>query len=116
MISFDVENMPHRTDFLSDLVLLRNDPAVALNVRAEAMKGNPHAQYAMGLICAEGRGVVLDNSASYAWLTLAVMQGDRDAETLRNIIGVELSDAEFELGKRLASELTQQIENYNNMH
>jgi len=87
-----------------------------VNVRAEAMKGNPHAQYAMGLICAEGRGVTQDNSASYAWLTLAVLQGDRDAVALRNIIGVELSEAEFELGKKLASELIQQIEKYNQRH
>jgi TPR repeat protein len=108
--------MSHRTDFLGDLILLRNDPAVAQTVRAEAMNGNPHAQYAMGLICAEGRGVALDHSLSYAWLTLAVMQGDRDAEALRNVIGVELSDAEYELGKQLASELAQQIENHNNMH
>jgi TPR repeat protein len=108
--------MSHRTDFLSDLVLLRNDPLVVTTVRAEAMKGNPHAQYAMGLICAEGRGVNQDNSASYAWLTLAVLQGDRDAETLRNIVGVELSDAEFQQGKKLASELIQQIEKHNAMH
>lgn len=108
--------MSHRTDFLSDLVLLRNDPDVALTVRCEAMKGNPHAQYAMGLICAEGRGVVIDVSASYAWLTLAVLQGDRDAERLRNIIGVELSDAEFVQAKKLASELAQQIEVHDDMH
>jgi TPR repeat protein len=116
MIPFNVPNMPHRTDFLSDLILLRNDPDVALTVRAEALKGNPHAQYAMGLICAEGRGVALDNAASYAWLTLAVMQGDRDAVALRNIIGVELSDTEFELGKKLASELMQQIEMHGDIH
>jgi TPR repeat protein len=108
--------MPHRTDFLSDLVLLRNDPQVAINVRAEAMKGNPHAQYAMGMICAEGRGVVQDNSASYAWLTLAVLQGDRDAEILRNVVGVELSEAEYQQGKKLASELIQQIETHNERH
>lgn len=108
--------MSHRTDFLSDLVLLRNDPGVARNIRIEAMKGNPHAQYAMGLICAEGRGVVIDTPASYAWLTLAVLQGDRDAERLRNVVGVELSDAEFAQGKLLASEFAQEIEKNNAMH
>lgn len=108
--------MSHRTDFLSDLVLLRNDPAVAARVRVEAINGNPHAQYAMGLICAEGRGVVVNGTESYAWLTLAVLQGDRAAENLRTIVAVELSDAEFERGKALASELALEIERNNAVH
>jgi TPR repeat protein len=106
----------HRTDFLSDLVLLRNDPSVVVSVRAEALKGNPHAQYAMGLIYAEGRGVSLDRAESYAWLTLAVMQGDREAEVLRSIVGVELDDDEFNQGKRLAGELARQIETNQDGH
>lgn len=108
--------MVHRTDFLSDLVLLRNDPVVAARVRQEAMQGNPHAQYAMGLICAEGRGVVVDLAESWAWLTLAVLQGDREAAMLRNVVGVELSDTEFENGKILAGQLARQIEKNNNVH
>ncbi len=108
--------MPHRTDFLRDLVLLRNDPELAHDVRAEAIKGNPHAQYAMGLICAEGRGVAINGTESYAWLTLAVLQGDRAAETLRTIVAVELSDDEFDRGKALASQLAQEIERNNASH
>lgn len=108
--------MPHETDFLTDLVLLRNDPEVVEQVETHALKGNPHAQYALGLIYAEGRGVRVDLSASWAWLTLAVMQGDRDAETLRNIVGIDLSDDEYRAGKALAAELEQTIATNSRQH
>jgi TPR repeat protein len=101
--------MTHDTSFLNDLVLLRNDPAVAARIEVRAREGNPHAQYAMGLILAEGRGVAIDLPRSWAWLTLAVMQGDREAEMLRNIVGIELSDEEYRAGKQLAAELGQAI-------
>jgi len=96
--------VPQQNDFLKELVLLRNDPELAERVLQQAHAGNVDAQYAMGLICAEGRGVPLDLVKAYAWLTLAVLQGDRDAETLRNIVGAEMTDAEFEAGKRCAAE------------
>lgn len=97
--------MKHDTAFLKDLVLLRNDPEVAADIKHRALAGNPHAQYAMGLIYAEGRGVEICLSSSYAWLTLATLQGDKDAEQLRNIVGIEMCDDEFTAGKRLAAEL-----------
>ena len=106
----------HRTDFLQELVLLRNDPAVVVTVRAEAMKGNPHAQYALGLIYAEGRGVDVELAESWAWLTLAVMQGDRDAEVLRNVVGSKLSDEEYNRGKALAGELARKIDPVKHAH
>lgn len=108
--------MTHDTDFLTDLVLLRNDPEIIENVENQAMKGNPHAQYAMGLIYAEGRGVKIDLSLSFAWLTLAVMQGDRDAETLRNIVGIDLSDEEYAAGKSLAADLERTIDSQSELH
>lgn len=97
-------------------MLLRNDPELVESVRAEALTGNPHAQYALGLIYAEGRGVKLDRAESYAWLTLAVMQGDREAEVLRTIVGIDLDDTEFANGKRLAGELARQIEHHHDAH
>ncbi|MCK7580270.1 MAG: hypothetical protein MZV65_34600 [Chromatiales bacterium] len=75
--------MPTRNDFLRELVLLRHDLELAERVRAEAFSGNADAQYVLGLIFAEGRGVDEDPVEAYAWLSLAVLQGDRDAATLR---------------------------------
>ena len=101
--------MEHDTEFLSELVLLRNNPQLVVEIEHQARNGNPHAQYAMGLIFAEGRGVGIDLPRSWAWLTLAVMQGDREAETLRNIVGIDLSDDEYRAGKVLAAELERSI-------
>ena len=108
--------MSHETDFLSDLVLLRNDPGLVTEIEQHALKGNPHAQYALGLIYAEGRGVSIDLSRSWAWLTLAVMQGDREAETLRNIVGIDLTDREYQDGKSLAADLEQAIQSGPDVH
>lgn len=101
--------MAHETDFLNELVLFRNDPELVGKVEPYALGGNPHAQYALGLIYAEGRGVDVDLAASYAWLTLAVLQGDRDAQTLRNIVGVDLTDEEFTAGRSMAAQLEKTI-------
>jgi len=86
---------------LSGLGLLRNDPEVAARVIAEAEAGDMDAQYAAGLVYAEGRGVEPDLVQSYFWLTRAVQQGDDDAERLRWYVASRLSEVEFADAKRL---------------
>lgn len=92
--------MPNKS-YLKDLILVRNDPSKVALIRDRAQKGEMDAQYAMGLIYAEGRGVEIDLAQSHYWLSLAVDQGDRDAAKLRNIIGSRMTDAEFAAAKRL---------------
>jgi TPR repeat protein len=87
--------------YLKDLILLRNDPAKVPLIRDLALRGEMDAQYAMGLIYAEGRGVEIDLAQSHYWLSLAVEQGDRDAALLRNVVGSRMSDAEYAAAKRL---------------
>ncbi len=87
--------------YLKDLILLRNDPAKVGVVRDAARRGEVDAQYAMGLIYADGRGVAIDLAQAHYWLSLAVAQGDKDADVLRNIIGSRMSDEEYEASKRL---------------
>ena len=48
------------TSYLKDLILLRNDPSKVPPIRERASRGEADAQYAMGLIYAEGRGVEID--------------------------------------------------------
>jgi TPR repeat protein len=86
---------------LSGLVLLRNDPVLAASLIAEAEKGNMDAQYAAGLIYAEGRGVEIDLVQAFFWLTCAVDQGDDDAELLRRQVGAQMGDEEFAAARRL---------------
>ena len=86
---------------LSGLGLLRNDPETAARLIAEAEKGDMDAQYAAGLIYAEGRGVEPDPVQAYFWLTRAIAQGDSDAEQLRRQVAKDMSDTEFEQARRL---------------
>jgi len=89
--------------FLQDLVLLRNDPELLLEVIPFAEDGNINAQYALGLIYAEGRGTNIDMVKSYVWLSRAIKQGDSDAQELRNIIIEQMSEAEIATAERILS-------------
>lgn len=83
------------TDFLSGLSLLRNDPHLLARALPQARAGNVHAQYAVGLIYAEGRGVATDLVAAYVWLSRAVAQGDSDARDLRSMLMLSMSVVEI---------------------
>jgi TPR repeat protein len=87
--------------YLKDLSLLRNDPSKVGVVREAALRGEVDAQYALGLIYAEGRGVPIDLAQAHYWLSLAIEQGDKDADQLRNVVGSQMTDAEYEAAKRL---------------
>jgi TPR repeat protein len=87
--------------YLKDLILLRNDPSKVGVVREAAERGEVDAYYALGLIYAEGRGVPIDLAQSHYWLSLAVEQGDKDADLLRNIVGSQMTDEEYAAAKRL---------------
>jgi TPR repeat protein len=89
------------SNYLKDLVLLRNDPSKVAPIRAAAERGEVDALYAMGLIYAEGRGVEIDLAQAHYWLSLAVAKGDRDAERLRGVVGSRMTDEEYEAAKRL---------------
>lgn len=96
-------------NYLKDLVLLRNDPAVVERVREAAARGEADAFYALGLIYAEGRGVGVDLAQAHYWLSLAIERGDEDADLLRNIVGSQMSDHEYEAAKRLRSKPVLQL-------
>jgi TPR repeat protein len=87
--------------YLKHLVLLRNDPTKVPPILEAAGRGEVDAQYALGMVYAEGRGVPVDLARAHYWLSLAVEQGDRDAELLRNIVGCQMTDEEYEAAKRL---------------
>jgi len=81
---------------LSSLALLRNDPQAAKKLLRDAEKGDVDAQYAAGLIYAEGRGVEQNDALSYFWLTLAHEQGDEDAKLLLTVVAVNMSQENYE--------------------
>ncbi|MGD8743517.1 MAG: sel1 repeat family protein [Granulosicoccaceae bacterium] len=96
-------------DFLKDIVLLRNDPALVGEIRDKALQGNTHAQYALGLVYAEGRGVDEDLIEAWAWLTLAVMRGDRDAEQLRFVVSGQMRQDQFAEAEQRAAQYEAQM-------
>lgn len=83
--------MSDRPDLMQRLMLLRHDPDLAEDLRVEAMKGNLDAQYGLGLVYAEGRGVEQDEVEAFAWLSVAMLEGDPDAEELRIIVSRNLN-------------------------
>jgi len=82
-------------DFLAALTLLSQDSDLLAEVLPQARAGNVHAQYAAGLIYAEGRGVEPDVIEAYLWLSRALDQGDQDAGILRKILMVNMVPAEI---------------------
>jgi TPR repeat protein len=76
---------------LASLTLLRNDPAVADEFLQAARQGDVDAQYGMGLIYAEGRGVEQDRARSFYWLTHAIEQGDNGAAVLRKVVATGMT-------------------------
>ena len=94
-----------RGDYLADIMLWRNDPDLAQHVEKLAREGALNAQYVMGLICAEGRGVEQDEIEAYAWLTVAAENGDADARLLRTVVAANMSAPQVESGCRRAAEL-----------
>lgn len=86
---------------LSVLSLLRNDPEVAAEMLSAAETGDVDAQYGMGLIYAEGRGVAVDLVKSYYWLSRAIKQGDRDATTLLQVVAVSMSQEQVDQARQL---------------
>jgi TPR repeat protein len=97
--------MASNEGFLRDLVLYRNDPDVARRVREAALAGDLDAQYAMGLILAEGRGVEEDLVEAFAWLSVAVLNGDHDAEDLRYVVSERMTSDQFDRAQMRAGEL-----------
>ena len=81
---------------MRELVLLHNDPALADEFYIYAIQGSVDAQYALGLIYAEGRGVEEDLVKSFAWLTVCSISGDEDALILRQVVSERMDDNEFQ--------------------
>ena len=86
---------------LSRLTLFRNDPEAAAEVLQSALQGNVDAQFAAGLIYAEGRGVPYDLVQSFYWFSKAVAQGDEDARKLRVYVGSQMCEEEYARARHL---------------
>ena len=89
---------------LRSLILLRNDPEAAAQLLQAAESGDIDAQYGMGMVYADGRGMPVDEVRAFFWLTRAVEQGDKDADALRRVVAMRMTDAQFDAAERLLKE------------
>lgn len=87
---------------ISIQALLRGDPEIVAGLLAAAEQGDVDAQYRVGLIYAEGRGVAQDEVQSFYWLSRAVQQGDADAQTLLRVVAATMTQEQHHQAKALA--------------
>jgi peptidoglycan hydrolase-like protein with peptidoglycan-binding domain len=72
--------------------------------KQSADAGNSLAQFMMGRLYAEGRGVVADNTAAYMWYDLSVSSGNGRAIAARDSIAAKLDADELDRAQTLAAE------------
>ena len=108
--------MGQSNQYLAELALYRNDPELARAIEESALQGDKNAQYALGLIYAEGRGVQYNPIESYAWLTAAAMRGDNDALLLRYMIAEVLSEDAIEEAEERAGILMMHEDGFADQH
>jgi len=87
---------------ISIQALLRGDPEIVAGLLAAAEQGDVDAQYRVGLIYAEGRGVEQDEVKSFYWLSRAVRQGDADAQTLLQVVAAAMTQEQHRQALQLA--------------
>jgi TPR repeat protein len=87
---------------ISIQALLRGDPEIVAGLLDAAEQGDVDAQYRVGLIYAEGRGVAQDEVKSFYWLSRAVQQGDADAQTLLQVVAAAMTQEQHRQAMELA--------------
>lgn len=93
---------PELDQCLREIQLLRNDSQLANRLLPFAEQDQVDAQYALGLVYAEGRGVPEDPARAFYWLSRAINNGDSDAIALRNIIGAQMTEDEYQASQRMS--------------
>lgn len=86
---------------LRSLILLRNDPEAAAELLQAAEAGDVDAQFGVGMVYADGRGMPQDDVRAMFWLTRAVEQGDKDADMLRRSVATRMTGEQFDQVEQL---------------
>lgn len=72
--------------------------------RQSAHAGNSLAQYMMGRMYAEGRGVGVDKAAAYMWFDLSASNGNSQAIAARDAIAGDLDAVEIDQAQQMAAD------------
>ncbi len=85
--------------------IARGDYQTALRlVEPLADQGVAEAQYTLGLMYRDGRGVPRDFAAAYMWLTLAIAQGGEKAKEIRDGLAKRMTHGQIEEATLLVRE------------
>ena len=77
--------------------------------RKAAEQGDAVAQYNLGIMYSDGRGVPQNYSEAYVWSSLAATSGDEDAVHNRDIYAKKLSSDALISAKQKAAKLYEKI-------
>tara|TARA_B110000467_G_C17974099_1_gene291720 strand:+ start:100 stop:438 length:339 start_codon:yes stop_codon:yes gene_type:complete len=66
-----------------------------LDTLASAEQGDVNAQFSLGVMYENGRGVPQNNVRAYVWWSVSAAQGDESARTNRDIIAKSLTPAQL---------------------
>jgi len=72
--------------------------------RSLAYQGNAEAQYNLGVIYANGRGVPQDYVVAHMWFNLAASRGDQEAAEMRDSIEKSMSAVQVAEAQKMARE------------
>jgi TPR repeat protein len=79
----------------------RENPDEAETLLRQAEQGDVDAQYAVGLVYAEGRGVERNLALAWFWLSIAARQGNQDADNLLAMVDAQMSDEERTMAREI---------------
>ena len=69
-----------------------------------AAQGNAEAQFNLGVMYYEGRGVAQDYVIAHLWLNLAAAQGNKNAEGNRDLVAKKMTQLQIAEAQKLARE------------
>lgn len=85
---------------------LRGQYSKALNeFKPLANEGNPEAQYVLGSMYAQGKGVLQDYAQAHAWFNIAASQGHEKAALYRDEIAERMTSNQVAKAQQLAIQL-----------
>ena len=85
--------------------LYRGEYATALkSFTLSAEQGNAYAQYSLGYMYENGRGVIQDKDRAHMWYNIAASQGYKYATKYRDLLAKEMTPSQLEKAQDLARE------------
>ena len=72
--------------------------------RLAAEQGDASAQFYLGEMYANGKGVIQDNVYAHMWWNIAASSGDKDAVKNRDIVAKRMTPSQIEKAQKLARE------------